>query len=157
MNVRPATECDLWSCWLRVAQQALRTSDANDVGKTSQLDLEGPTTRGGHAIISAPLIVGFTGTDAMLRLLDESGREHPLDRAVKSPGTHSDLPAGAFFHILSDAVAVPLPVGECEERMQYYRRERYEIARLRQSGHDGTISVTDVMRKSGLTPFRAAG
>src|SRR5262249_39614337 len=102
----------------RAADEMLLSRELNDGVEPIELELEHTLADCGRSIVATArvvILVRAGRAPTCWRFLDQSRREHALNRPIECARARADLPLSRRLDLLSDRVAVPLPVAQREQ------------------------------------------
>ena len=89
----------------------------DQVGEPAGLAFRRGEPLGGQPVVAAAVVIGLV-MEGDGQLLNQAVDEHPLNRPIESARSQPRIAVGEAFHVLHDAVAVGLAVGEGEQDME---------------------------------------
>src|SRR3954454_9372398 len=107
---------------MAIAEGVLRklfpSGDCHNLAVSLQFRRQRHLSQSCDCIVDAPLIVQ-PGIYFLVALANQAGLDHSAERAVERSRSHVHFSLRLRLYLLHDAVAMPLPGGECEQDMKH--------------------------------------
>src|SRR5688572_20129295 len=99
-----------------IGQKALFAGDRHHFVVTLQFGSERSFPKASNLVVDAALII-YGRIDLLVAFTNETGIDHPADRAVERPWPHFHFSLRIRLNLLHNPIAMPLPGTEREQDM----------------------------------------